>query len=202
MRYWWTPLTGVAFVVLMVIGAILGGEPPDVTSPVEEIVDYYSDDSGTITAGAITLGLGTIFLVFFAGALSSAVRRAQGELRTLPVLVIVGAGVFATGIAIDTTITLALAQAVDDIEPLAVQTLQAFWDYDFMAIAVGAIVFFVSTSIAIIQTGLLARWFAWLGILAAILMLTPIFWVGFIAAGLWILAASVTLTLRERAVTE
>lgn len=202
MRYWWTPLTGVAFVVLVVVGIILQGEIPDVESPVEEIVEFYSDDSGTITAGAIMTGLGTILLMFFAGSLSSAVRRTQGELRTLPVLALVGAGAFAVGVGIDQSITVALAQSVDDIDPIAVQTLQAFWDYDYLAIASGAFVFFVASGISIIQLRLLPSWIGWLGILAAILMLTPIFWVGFIGATIWILVSSVMLTMRERAATE
>jgi hypothetical protein len=26
--YWWGPLTGVAFVVIAIVGAVIGGEPP------------------------------------------------------------------------------------------------------------------------------------------------------------------------------
>lgn len=201
MRYWWTALSGVVFVVLIVVGGILQGEIPDVESPVEEIVAFYADDTDAITAGSFMIGLGTIFLVLFAGSLAAVLRRTEGELRTLPTLGIVGAAIFAVGLAFDATITLALAQTVDEVEPVAVQTLQALWDYDFMAIAIGGILFFASSGIAIIRSQVLPRWLGWLGILAAVVMPTPVFFVGLIIGGGWLLIASVMLTMRSRAMT-
>ena len=79
-----------------------------------------------------------MFLIFFSAALSRTLRLAD-ELSVLPAVIIVGASVMAVGIAIDATIAFSIAEAVDDIEPASVQTLQALWDNDFIPIAMGVI---------------------------------------------------------------
>ena len=44
----WAPLTGVVFIVLAVVGFIVQGQPPDVESPVQEIVAHYSDNKDSV----------------------------------------------------------------------------------------------------------------------------------------------------------
>jgi hypothetical protein len=40
-RYeWLAPLTGVAFVVLVIISFVIAGEPPSADDPAQEIVDH------------------------------------------------------------------------------------------------------------------------------------------------------------------
>jgi hypothetical protein len=106
----------------------------------------------------------------------------------------------AVGLAIDTTIAFAIADAADDIDPIGVQALQALWDNDFVPIAMGAVIFLLSAGLGIVQTGALPRWLGWVAIVLAIVGLTPIGFAAFLAGGIWIVVVSILLTMRARAV--
>jgi hypothetical protein len=195
---WWTPLTGVAFLVVLVVGFIVGGEPPDADSPAQEIVDHYVDNKDSVIAGAILTGVAATLLVFFAGSLRRALRAAEGPGGVLSAVAFAGAIIMAVGAAIDGTISFALAERADDIEPTAVQALQALWDNDFLPIAVGAAVLLLASGLSIVRHGAVPRWLGWVAILLAIVSMTPLGFIGFLGGALWILIVSVFLTLGLR----
>jgi hypothetical protein len=191
---WLVPLTGVAFLVLVIVGFSIGGEPPDANDPLQEIVDFYDDDKDSIEVGAFLLSLGTVFLVFFANYLRVLFRDSAASATIL-----VGAAIFTVGAAIDSTILVATAESVDDIEPTSVQTLQALWDNDFIPLAIGIAVFLVSVGVSILRTpGVLPRWLGWVTLALALLSLTPAGFLAFPGTGLLILVLSVWLAIRAR----
>jgi hypothetical protein len=195
---WLAPLTGVAFVGLLIGGFAIGGEPPGVDDPVQEIVDHYTDNKDSVIAGSILVGLGAVFLVFFGGYLRKVLRAVEGEGGVLSAVVLVATAIMAVGIGIDATVSIALAEAVDDIEPAAVQALQGLWDNDFVPIAIGVEVFLLATGISIVLNGALPKWLGWAAILLAVVGPTPIGFAAFIGGGVWILIVSVMLALRAR----
>lgn len=197
-KEWLAPLTGVAFVGLVIVGFGVGGEPPSADSPVKEIVAHYSDNKDSVIVGAALLGVAATFLVFFGGYLRKVLSAAEGEGGVLSAVSLVGAAVMATGIAIDATITFALAEAADDIEPAAVQALQALWDNDFIPIAVGTQVLLLSAGISILRHAALPKWLGAVAILLAVVGLTPLGFIAFLGGGIWILIVSVMLALRVR----
>jgi Domain of unknown function (DUF4386) len=200
-KRWLAPLTGVLFIVMVIIGFAVGGEPPDTDEGVEAIVDYYSDNEGSVIAGAIIQGLAAAVFLFFAGVLRTALREGPGARGTLAAISFAGAIVFATGIAIDGTISFALAEEVDTegFDPVAMQALLGLWSNDWLPFAVGILTFMIATGWAIIRTGVLPKWLGWAAIVIAIIAGTPIAFVGFIGAALFVLVASVMLSMRERA---
>jgi hypothetical protein len=200
-REWWVPLTGVAFIVVAIVGAIIAGEPPDADSPVQEIVDHYTDNKDAIEAGSFVGAAAGVLLVFFGAYLRSVLSAAEGPGGILSALALVGTAVVAVGLAIDITISIALAEAVDDIEPAAVQALQALWDNDFVPLALGSLIFLISTGLSILRHGALPKWLGWVALVLAVIGFTPIGFVAFIGAGLWIAVVSVMLTVRARAAT-
>ncbi len=193
---WLVPLTGVVFLVLVIVGFVVGGEPPSADDPVQEIVDFYVDDKDSIIAGAFLITLGTVFFVFFANYLRTLFRE-----TSMSATILVGASIFAVGAAIDTTILVALAEAADDIEPASVQTLQALWDNDFVPLALGITVFLVSVGLSILRTNVLPRWLGWVVLAFALVSVTPVGFIAFPATGLLILVLSVLLTVRARRAT-
>ena len=197
-RDWWVPLTGVAFVVLALVAVFVGGEPPDADSPVQEIVDHYRDNEDAIFAGALLLGLAGTLLIFFAGVLRKVLREAEGEGGVLSIVAFAGAVVLAIGAAIDGTISIALADKADTIDPAAVQALQALWDNDFLPLAMGTAVFLFASGLSIVRHAALPKWLGWAAILFAVISLTPIGFAGFIGGAVWILVVSVLLTLKFR----
>ena len=198
-RDWWVPLTGVAFVVLVIASFAIGGEPPDAEDEVQQIVDHYLDNEGSVKLGAALQSLAGVFLVFFFGYVRKVLRAAEGEGGMLSLVALVGAAIVATGAAIDSTIAFTLAETADDIEPTSVQTLQALWDNDFMPLAAGSMVLLLATGLSIVRHGALPKWLGWVAIVLGILVLTPIGFFAFIAWAVWLLIVSSLLTMRARA---
>lgn len=194
-------MTGVAFVVVLIVGAIIGGEPPDADSPVREIIDHYTDNETAIEVASFVGAAAAVLLVFFGAYLRSVLSAAEGPGGMLSALTLVGTALIAVGLAIDITISIALAEAVEDIEPAAVQALQALWDNDFVPLALGALVFLISTGLSIVRHGALPKWLGWIALVLAVVGFTPIGFVAFIGAGLWIAVVSVLLALRARPAT-
>ncbi len=190
---WLVPLTGIAFLVLVMLGFLVGGEPPDADESAQEIVEFYVDDKDSIMLGAFLLAFGTVFFIFFANYLRTLFRETATSATIL-----VGAAIFTVGAAIDATILVALAEAADDIEPASVQTLQALWDNDFVPLAVGITVFLVSVGLSILRTDVLPSWLGWVTLVLALLSVTPAGFVAFPGTGLLILVLSVWLAVRAR----
>ncbi len=195
---WLVPLAGVAFVVLMIIGFIVGGEPKSADEPVNEVVDFYVDNKSSVQAGAIIGGLAMLMLVVFAAYLRRVLRDAGGPGEIWSALSFAGLVIVAIGFAIDITILIALSEAAEDVNPVAVQALQALWDNDFVPIALGATMFLLGTGAAILQSGVLPKWLGWLMLLLVIVGVTPIGFVSAIGAALLVLALGIVLSLRAR----
>ncbi|HEX2466713.1 MAG TPA: DUF4386 family protein [Solirubrobacterales bacterium] len=198
------PLTGVLFIVLAVVGFAVAGEPPDTDEGTQAIVDFYSDNEGSVVAGSIIQGLAAVAFLFFAGVLRTVLREGPGARGTLAAISFAGAVVFATGVAIDGTINLALAEEVDTegFDPVAMQAMLGLWNNDWLPFAVGVLTFMLASGLAILRTGVLPSWLGWAAVAIAILAGTPIGFVAFFGSALFVLVVSVMLAMRERAATK
>jgi hypothetical protein len=195
---WMVPLTGVAFIVVAIIGFIVSGEPKDASHPATEIVDWYVDNKDSVEIGAFIGVAATVLLIFFGAYLRTVLRAAAGGTDMLSLVSFVGLVVVGVGFAIDATISIALAERADEIDPIAVQSLQALWDNDFVPIALGILLFLWATGISVVRSGALPKWMGWVMILFGIVALTPIGFVSFIATAILILVISLLLAVRAR----
>jgi hypothetical protein len=196
-KEWLVPLTGVAFIVIVAIGFIVGGgEPKSADDPVNEIVDYYLDNKGSIQASSYLGAAAGLLLILFGAYLRKVLRAAGGPDEMLSLVAFIGLVLVAVGFAIDVTIQLALAEAADDIDPVAVQALQALWDNDFVPLALGALTFLLATGVAVIRSGFLPKWLGWVMLLLAVVSLTPIGFVSFIGTALLVPVISIVLSVR------
>ena len=198
-RAWLAPLTGLAFFVVTLIVFTAFGEPPDADAPAQEIVDFYADNKDAQMVGGLLEGIAGTLFVFFGAVLHRHLRAVEGERYVLANVALAGTVIFATGLAIDATITFTLAETASDIEASAVQALTALWHNDFVPFAVGMQIFLLGAGIAIARYGVVPKWIGWLAILLAILALTPIGFVAFIGSGFLIALMSVMLAMRVRA---
>jgi hypothetical protein len=198
-RPWFTPLTGVLFLLILIVGLfVLGEEPPGVDEDVNEIVDFYVDKDTEVYAGVIAEGLAALVLVFFAGSLRRVLRIAEGEGGTLSLVAFAGLLMVATGFAIDATISLTLVETVEDVDPAAVQTLAALWENDFVPFAVGAGIFVLALGISTLRHGAFPKWLGWVAIVLAVVAVTPIGFVTAIGAALLVGITSVMMALQAR----
>jgi hypothetical protein len=196
---WLAALTGIAFIVIAIAAIAIGGEPPDPSDDsVQEIVDFYSDDTDAIRISAALATLAGGVLVFFGGYLRKVLRAAEGEGHMLSALALAGTVIIAIGIAVDSTISFALAETFDDIDPAAVQALSALWSNDFLPLVLGVFVLMLSAGISIVRHGALPKWMGWVAIVLGVIAITPVGFVGFLGMAIWIAIASVILALRAR----
>lgn len=198
---WLAPLTGVAFILVAIIGFAVGGEPSEAKDGAAEVVDWYADNKSSAEIGAGIAVLAALLFVFFGGYLRKVLRDAEGgDGGMLSAVMFAGTIVFATGLALDSAVLFAAAEAVDnDVDPTAVLALQAFWDNDFFPLALGLALFMLAGGISIVRNGALPKWLGWIAVVLGVLAMTPVGFFAFPVAGLWILVSSVMLTQGARA---
>jgi hypothetical protein len=196
---WLAPLTGVVFVVLLAVTLILAGEGVDPKDGTDEVLEHYSDNEDEITISAFVGGLAVIFFLFFLGWLRKVLREAEGPGGALSAVAFAGGIVFAVGGAIGSSLQLALGESFDDIDPTAVEAVNAIaWNY-FIPFAVGFATFLLASGISAVRHGSLPRWLAWAAVVLGVLGFTPLGFFTFLVGLAWVLVVSVLLTMRARA---
>ncbi|MEJ7783889.1 MAG: DUF4386 family protein [Solirubrobacteraceae bacterium] len=197
---WLVPLTGVAFLLVAIVGFMISGDTPNpADDSAREIVDFYVDNKSSVMAGSFLEGLAAALLVFFGAYLREVLRVTAGGKDFLSTAAFAGALIIAVGFAFDGTINLALAETAEDIDPAGVQALIALYHNDFIPFAVGSVVFLVGTGISVLQHGALPKWIGWIALVLAVMAFTPIGFVAFIGSGILIAVMGVTLAIRGRA---
>ena len=195
------PLTGAAFVVLLVVGFIVGGETPDFDDSAQDVVSFYSSHESSQTVSAILGAYAVLFFVFFAGNLRAALRRTEEPPGVLSAVSFGGALLVAVGGLIFSGLTFILADIADEetIDPVVSQTLNTLSGEFFIPLAVGTGIFLIATGIAILRGAALPRWLGWVALVVGILAVTPAGFFAFLAMLAWVLVASVTMYLRTPA---
>ena len=174
-KEWLVPLTGVAFVLVGIVGFLIGGEPKSRGRAGERGRRLLSRQQGLRPARRRSSGLPqALLLIFFGAYLRKVLHAAGGEGEMLSLVSFIGLVLVGLGFAIDGTISFALAEAADDIDPIAVQALQALWDNDFLPIMLGVLAFLWATGISVVRSGALPKWMGWLMIVLGIAAVTPI----------------------------
>jgi hypothetical protein len=187
----------VAFVILGIVTFIVGGEPKSADEPVREIVDFYVDNKDSVEAAGIIGVVATLFLIFF-GAYLRKVLHAGAPDEWLSLVSFAGLVVISIGLAIDSTISFALAESAEDIDPAAVQALQALWDNDFLPMMLGVLMFLWATGLSVIRHGVLPKWLGWVMVVLGVVGATPIGFVAAIGAAILVVVLSILLSLRAR----
>jgi hypothetical protein len=193
------PLTGALFVVLTLIAFFaLGGSTPEGDDSAQKVVSFYSDHESKEIFAAVVLGLGGVALIFFAATLRQRLEAAVPDRGILPTVAF-GAGLIAAGgFLTAATIHFALADYASDSDPSAAQAVNAIDSDVFLPFVAGLATLILATSLWLLgNRSLMPTWLAWAGIVIFILSFTPLGFIGFALAGLWIIVASVMLYLRE-----
>ena len=198
-REWLVPLTGLLFIVLLIASFIVAGEPKDATHSPDDIANWYIDNKDSVEIGAFIGTLAAVPLIFFAAYLRKVLDAAEGGGGMLPILVLIGLSIVAIGGAIDNMLLFATAERADDIPATSVQTIQAIWDNDFLPLLLGIMVFLWSVGISVLRSGALPKWMGWAAIALAVVSLAgPIGFAAVIGSALWIIVASIVLSMRAR----
>jgi hypothetical protein len=192
------PLTGILFVVLVIVAVLVGGETPGTDDPAEEIVDFYLDNDDSQAVASALLALGCVALIFFLGSLRRALRAAAGDEGGLSTVVLLGGLVIAVGASIFAGIGFTLGDAADELPADAILTLNALNSDMFFTVAVGTAVFNLALGLAVLRHGGLPRPLGWVALVIGIFGLTPLGFFAFLATGIVIVWASVVLAMEAR----
>jgi hypothetical protein len=188
------PLTGIVFVAIVFAVFAIGGSTPEEHDGAATVQSFYAHHHDKHSAVAILMAFATPFLVFFASSLRYDLRRAGGT-GQLSSAAFAGGVLAASGFALVATIHLALANAGESATTLGTtQTLNVLDNNDFLPAAAGVAVLVFAAGAAVVRHGGLPKWLGLVGIAIGIAVFTPAGFVGFLAAGVWILIASVLLT--------
>jgi hypothetical protein len=187
------PLTGIAFVILVVVAFAIGGETPGTDDSPQKILSYYNDhDSKQMWASAL-LGLGTVLLFFFLGVLRTVLRAGEGAVGRLSAVAFGGGLVLGTGILAFAGFTFTLADTADHLTPDAAQALNALNSDFFFPLSAGLATLLLATGISGVRTRVLPAWLSWVAIVLGVAAVTPVGFFAFLAFGLWVVVVSVIL---------
>jgi hypothetical protein len=192
------PLTGILFVVLVVVAFLISGETPETDDSPQRIVDFYLDNESAQSVASAILALGCVALVFFLGSLRQALRAAPGDDGGLSTVTLLGGLVIGIGASIFAGIGFTLGDAAEDLPPSAIVTLNALNSDMFFTVAVGTAVFNLALALAVLRHGGLPRRLGWLALVVGIAGLTPLGFFAFLATGIVIVWASIVLTMNAR----
>jgi hypothetical protein len=198
-KAWLAPLTGALAIVAMVAGGVIVGETPDATDEsAQQVVDFYVDNKDSVFIGSLLFGLGGLLILYFGAWLRRLLRDAEGPTGILSAVAFGGTIVFAAGAAVSATLGVALADTADDIDPVAVQALNAFqWNY-FVPFAVGVSALMFATGLSVIRHGALPKWLGWIALIIGIAAYTPAGFFAAALAGVWIVVVSIMAAVGRR----
>src|SRR3990170_5313693 len=202
---------GIIGVVLLVIGILIMGQPPDIDADATTVADFFKDNRDQVLWGTFIQGLGFLSIIWFIGALGAAMRDA-GEGRLAAVLGIAFAITFSIGAVAALArgaLAFSIAEAADPGISLSFYRMGGY--LDTTSNLIGAAIF-IAVAGAVVRTGLVAKWWGWLSGLAglwAILSSTAWardgFWspdgagfVTFVVFLAWALVTSILLTMKTR----
>jgi len=208
-----TGASGVTFVVLFLVSLIIAGERPALDDSGAELRQWFEDNESVVAwitwSGALSFAL---FFLLFASGLRSILGPADAENEgvwarlsfagAVALVAIGGAGSAFWAVLAQEDV---LSVASDD----TVKTLAAFDSIIFGAVVPwGVAVFLIGASVVILQSGVMAKWLGWLGLLASLVIAIGTLWpftgdeagflglltiIGMISFLVWTLGASITM---------
>jgi hypothetical protein len=192
------PLTGFAFLALLISSFVVGGSPPDASDPTGEVVRFWHDHDTAQIAAALLAGFAAVFLVWFGAVVRTTLRAAEGEPGRLAATAFAGFLLIAAGGLALAGFQFTAADTVGDVPATVTQTLAALNRDFFFLLDGGVLVAVFATAAATLRHRALPRWFGYFSIAVGLIFLTPVFVVAFPSFGVWMLLVSLLTFRAER----
>ncbi|MFL5914186.1 MAG: hypothetical protein ACJ752_00915 [Gaiellaceae bacterium] len=190
-------LLGPLAVALWVVGIILiNKNGPAHHATGSQILAWYKSDSDTIVVGGWLFMLGCLSFVTFVAGLRVRLAEAAGQASQLPGLALAGAAM--AGVMGLLTAGVDLTGGID-IDPATAATFHHAVDIFFVGAELAAILPVAAVALFAWRTRVLPRsWAAFGGLVAVVLIIGPIGWLGLILGlPLWTLGTSLFVLLRS-----
>jgi hypothetical protein len=168
----WAAATGVAFVVLAVVGFIFAYDLPQTGSTGDEVLTYFRDNDTAVTWQALFFGLAVMAFLWFVGTLASSIRRAENDpAGRIPAIVVVSGATAAALYMGGEAAILSLAKSADSLEAGSALTLHTASTTAFLLTDFVAATFVIAVALGVMRTGLLPTWIAYGGAVFVVLAL-------------------------------
>ena len=195
------PLSGIAFVVLIVIGLVVGGSSPAPDAPADEVVSFYRDNEDRARTGIWFFAFAMPFLPLFASSLAGLQRREGQESRVVwRRLLLAGAAIMSATLGVAITTQLALADSTKpEIEPEVMQALNVIAGYVVYALLPATGTMMLGAAGWLLGRERVEGWLGWAALVLGIGLFVPFIGVlALVVSLLWILVTSIIL-FRARA---
>ena len=198
---------GILFVVMVVVSAILPGEPPMTSDSADEIAKWFAGNRDQIREAALLSILASIPIVWWTSAVFRRLERATGNHR-LGIITAIGIAVAVAGACVSAVVYSTIAM----VGPSLAGGLTATRFFYILGtgmnglVSVGTALAVGAVAAGILRTGMMPRWLGWFGALVALLavlgtgvsvsakdVVFVLSLVSFVAVGLWLLAVSVVM---------
>lgn len=202
----WAPASGIAYVVLSLVGTFLVPLASDEfsnTDPDEEILSFFAD-SGNRALEFVSVALiafAVLFFLWFVSTLRDRLRAVEPEPKGLSALAF-GAGVASAALLMAAlSVFGAIPAAVDEtdrfvLDPNLARVIENVSFLLFVGSTMVASVLVAATSVLALRTAVLPRWLGWVGMAVALALLVAVFFVPIFALWAWVVVVSVVLIAR------
>ncbi len=196
----WGPACGVIFVVLLAVAFIAFGSTPDTNKSPAYILAWYNTSSHKtqIAISLILTDIAIVFGIFFFGYLRDRWGRTDLGARLAPIM-LVGAGIFATGGLIFNGSLIALLDEPKHMSADTAQTLNFLQsDLGAASLVVGVSILMFAAAVIIWKTKIMPFWLAIVSLVLAVVALAgPLGFFAFFAMGIWILIVAFLMWRHE-----
>ena len=171
-------ICGILFLILFIPSYLSAPDTPVSTSSPQDVIDYFSNrQSEALIANGLLLVFAAFFFLWFLGVLHGVLQGAEeGEGYGFSSVSLVGGLLFValmlTGAAVEIVYPATLARFENfqqDAQLGFLSLALSGWMYRFAF--VGMSVLIAATSVVALRTGVLPRWLAWPGLVAALVAL-------------------------------
>jgi hypothetical protein len=162
-------VAGAVFFVLIVIDTGFRGGAPSATDSGNDVFDYVAQHHGRLQLGAVLSGLAMSAALVWLSGLFRILRRAEGGPSGLSVAALAGGALAAASMTTTALIQGTVANRIDDLGAAGVRVWWTMYLLSTGATLLGLLVLIGATAIVSLQSRLLARWFAMVsGVLAVV----------------------------------
>lgn len=173
MRSWerWAAGTGIAFVLSAAVAFLIVPDPPSADEGSEFVLNFVAANDSDLLWQSFFFGLAGLFLLWFGGTLSAALRRAQGEAydRT-PAIVVASAGAAVALFLLGVTSVGALASGVEVMDQGVAYGLYQLASFAFVMTDFPAAAFVWAAALGIGRSALLPKSVGWVGGVVGLLL--------------------------------
>jgi hypothetical protein len=190
----WLPLSGLAFVVIVVVTfAAVQGDTPDSGSSAAKVVSFYSDHQDSQFVTAFLLAAAAPFLIFFGVNLALALWQPAADRRPVgPAVLAVGSAIAALSFMVAAHSVFAVADGVDHLSPETLQGLNVLDSDSWIVFNSGLGVMMLGAAASLIPRGPSTRSLGWSALVLGIALFIPFAdFFGLLLTGIWIIVVSI-----------